>query len=364
MKKKGGIYFMKKILSILLTLTVLVTSTMSVFAEETGDIKVLVNGTEVQFPYQKPIIQDGLLLAPAEDIFEALGFTSNYTEYEGQKGGIGGFGEVIPDELPTKHLSFEKTENTKSININFQDIEEYTGKPTTRFTRWFGGEKFELTTPLQFMGGRGVLTLTDICKATDASLDWNEENKIANITYDGTYFKAHHVITEEEKIRYGIYVPSLDTYLYIGMPKEEVEKLLGEGSILQKENNNYTYKDKNMDTLTITYNPSETQVIKLFIKSGGTEKFGHKIGDKAPIEKEYTLKENEYWLSFGMYSETYLAINDLENSKCCYQFLTDEKYYRDTNGDVQHKNPTLITAISMSASEDLINELGIDITTK
>ncbi len=38
---------MKKILSILLTSTVLLTSTMSVFAEETGDIKVLVNGTEV-----------------------------------------------------------------------------------------------------------------------------------------------------------------------------------------------------------------------------------------------------------------------------------------------------------------------------
>ncbi len=162
---------MKKILSILLTSTVLLTSTMSVFAEETGDIKVLVNGTEVQFPYQKPIIQDGLLLAPAEDIFEALGFTSNYTEYEGQKGGIGGFGEVIPDELPTKRLTFEKNENTKNMHIYFEDVNIYTGEPTTHFGHWFGGEKFELTTPLQFMGGRGMLTLTDICKATDASLE-------------------------------------------------------------------------------------------------------------------------------------------------------------------------------------------------
>jgi len=65
-----------------------------------------------------------------------------------------------------------------------------------------------------------------------------------------------------------------------------------------------------------------------------------------------------------MYSETYLAIKDLEDSKCRYQFLTDEEYYRDANGDVQHKTPTLITSIFMSASEDLINELGIDMTTK
>ncbi len=355
---------MKKILSILLTSTVLMTSTIPAFAEETGDIKVLVNGTEVQFPYQKPIMQDGLLLAPAEDIFEALGFTSNYTEYEGQKGGIGWFGEIIPDELPTKRLAFEKNENAKNISIYFEDINIYTGEPTTHFGHWFEGEKFDLTKPLQFMGGRGMLTLTDICKATDASLDWNEENKIANITYDGTYFKAHHVITEEEKIRYGIYVPSLDTYLYVGMPKEEVDRLLGKGKLIQKEYNNYNYKDNNGNSIAVDYNPSKTQAIGFVVHSIGTEKFGHKVGDEAPLVDEYVLKENERWLSFGMYSETNLAIDDLEDSKCRYQFTRGEKYYRDANGDIQYQAPTKITAIFMSASENLINELGIDMTTK
>ncbi len=47
----------------------------------------------------------------------------------------------------------------------------HTGEPTIHFGRWFGGEKFDLTKPLQFMGGRGMLTLTDICKATDDSLE-------------------------------------------------------------------------------------------------------------------------------------------------------------------------------------------------
>ncbi len=355
---------MKKILSILLTSTVLLTSTMSVFAEETGDIKVLVNGTEVQFPYQKPIIQDGLLLAPAEDIFEALGFTSNYAEYEGQESYIGGFGEVIPEEVPTKRLYFDKNENTKDLHIYFQDVEEYTGEPTIHFGRWFGGEKFDLTKPLQFMGGRGMLTLTDICKATDASLDWNEENKIANITYDGTYFKAHHVITEEEKIRYGIYVPSLDTYLYVGMSKEEIDKLLGKGKLVQKEYNNYSYKDKNGYFINVFYNPKATQAMNFQIFSVGTEKFGHKVGDKAPLEDEYILKENERWLSFGMYSATNLAIDDLEDSKCRYQFTRGDKYYKDEKGNLQYQAPTKIGSIAMSASEDLINELGIDITNK
>jgi len=172
------------------------------------------------------------------------------------------------------------------------------------------------------------------------------------------------VITEEEKIRYGIYVPSLDTYLYVGMPKEEVDRLLGEGKLIQKEYNNYNYKDNNGNSIAVDYNPSETQAIGFSVHSTGTEKFGHKVGDKAPLVDEYVLKENERWLSFGMYSETNLAIDDLEDSKCRYQFTRGEKYYRDANGDIQYQAPTKITAIFMSASENLINELGIDMTTK
>lgn len=207
-----------------------------------------------------------------------------------------------------------------------------------------------------------MLVLEDICKATDAQLNWDKENNIANVVYNGTYFKSGHVITEEEKIKYGIYVPSLDTYLYIGMPKEEIEKLLGKGELQQAEHNNYSYRDTNNEIISINYNPSVTQVIDIFIKSVGTEKFGHKVGD--PISLEYPLKEGEYWLSFGMYSETNLAIKDLENSKCSYQFLNDGKYYFDISGERQYKAPTKITAIFMAANPHLINELGIDMTTK
>lgn len=48
-KTKKEMLFMKKLLTILLSLAVLVTMAVPAFAEESNEIKILVNGTQVQF---------------------------------------------------------------------------------------------------------------------------------------------------------------------------------------------------------------------------------------------------------------------------------------------------------------------------
>lgn len=159
---------MKKLLSILLTLAMLLPA--AAIAED-EEIKVLLDGVQIQFDLQ-PVIENERTLVPMRAIFEAMGADVEWHE-------------------STRNIKAYK--RSEKALIDLQILINSNVMKRTRFslTGGPGGagvpvEQIELDAPAKIISDLAFVPLRAISEAFDCKVDWNGETRTVNITSDKT----------------------------------------------------------------------------------------------------------------------------------------------------------------------------------
>jgi len=141
---------MKKFSFLFLT-TVFLMAAMPFQTAANQDIKVIVNGSEVLFTDQKPVIQDGRTLVPVRGVFEQMGFS------------------VIWDEtINTATLKDADYEvKIKSEEISFMS----------------NGNQITPDVSQQLINGRLMLPLRAISDSVGAQVDWDGAARVVTVNY-------------------------------------------------------------------------------------------------------------------------------------------------------------------------------------
>ena len=127
--------------------------------EKQGEIKVNINGREVIFHDQKPIIKNGTTLVPIRVISENLGADV----------------EWIPDNF----VEIKKGAKTIGITIGrpfITTLNESTGKGVT--------QNIKIGTPAEIIGGRTMIPLRAVAEVFDMEVNWDKDTKTAIIVTD------------------------------------------------------------------------------------------------------------------------------------------------------------------------------------
>lgn len=143
----------KKLLPILLTSSLIATN---VFATN-SDIKIIINGNNLSFE-QPPIIENGRVLVPVRETFEALGVELQW----------------IPEAQ--KVLA---TKDNKNISLTIGSNQMYIDDETL----------IELDTPAKILENKTLVPLRAVSEAFDATVQWDENTKTATIENNGSELK-------------------------------------------------------------------------------------------------------------------------------------------------------------------------------
>ncbi|MBE7030615.1 MAG: hypothetical protein E7409_04205 [Ruminococcaceae bacterium] len=114
-------------------------------------IHVTVNGTEVSFPDQKPVMVEDRTLVPARGVFEQMGLSVGWIE-----------------ETQTATITGGKAPIRLSIGDN---------------RLYVGDEVRTMDVPAQIIGGRTMIPLRAVSDAAGAQIDWDGESYTAIINY-------------------------------------------------------------------------------------------------------------------------------------------------------------------------------------
>lgn len=168
---------MKKLLSLIITVTMLMTSLTMVHCED--GIRVTLDGNEIQFDVPPQII-NGRTLVPMRAIFEALGAEVTWN------------GEIqyIMAQTQNKH------------------IDMYIGSDTMGVTK--NGDTFAnmvtLDVPPVIIDGRTLVPVRAVSESLDCDVQWDEDSKTVTITSSDTPALNPDTIkyddTEERKAHY------------------------------------------------------------------------------------------------------------------------------------------------------------------
>ncbi|MCD7777718.1 MAG: copper amine oxidase N-terminal domain-containing protein [Clostridiales bacterium] len=118
--------------------------TTSVFASE---ITVVLDGAQVEFSSQEPVIVEGRTLIPLRGVFEQLGYEISW-------------------EADTKTAVFQNGDST--INV-MADSDVFI----------INGEEVSLDVPASIINGSMMLPLRAVGEAAGLEVDWNSETKTA-----------------------------------------------------------------------------------------------------------------------------------------------------------------------------------------
>ena len=149
---------MKKFVA--LTLSALMMCS-SVFA---GGISVNLNGENVEFANQAPVIVEGRTLIPLRGVFEKLGYEIGW-------------------DAETKSATFTKDNTVVKVTVN-----------ANSFT--LNGSLVNLDVPAQIVNGSMMLPLRAIGEATGLKVDWDNENKAVNLASDDNKVETTEATTE------------------------------------------------------------------------------------------------------------------------------------------------------------------------
>ena len=149
---------MKRFLS--LTLSTL-TMCSSVFA---GNISVNLNGENIEFSNQAPVIVEGRTLIPLRGVFEKLGYEINW-------------------DNETKTAIFTKENTVVKVTVN-----------SNSFT--INDSSVNLDVPAQIVNGSMMLPLRAVGEATGLKVNWDNENKAVNIASYENNLETTEVTTE------------------------------------------------------------------------------------------------------------------------------------------------------------------------
>jgi len=151
---------MEKYLKGLLVLVIL--STLSaVTVSAANDIRVVINGQEVAFTDQRPVIVDGRTLVPVRDVFEAIGFEAHW-DYE-----------TSTALLTQGHLSI-------SVTIGSPYFSAAVFSPYMPVGH---GVIVPLDVPAQIIEGRTLLPLRALMEYVGYELNWDYATRTVIITY-------------------------------------------------------------------------------------------------------------------------------------------------------------------------------------
>lgn len=156
MKKKMGI------------LSVIIISLSMIFCNATiadGNVKVNFNGKQIQFD-QPPIIQDGRTLVPLRAIFEEIGAD---VEWNSRGKTI----TAIKNNIEIGHAPA----TIRGVNIT---IVLQIDSPIM----YKNGGKIELDTSAKIIGDRTLVPVRAVTEAFDCDVNWEENSKTVDITYN------------------------------------------------------------------------------------------------------------------------------------------------------------------------------------
>lgn len=140
---------MKKIIAAVLAATSVMTASASVFADDT--IKVLVNGTQVEFDVQ-PFIENERTLVPMRAIFEALG------------------AEVAWDEDDRTVISYDPVSD---VSITMQADSD---------VMFVDEEAVTIDVPAKIVSDRTFVPLRAISESMNSTVDWDDATRTITIT--------------------------------------------------------------------------------------------------------------------------------------------------------------------------------------
>ena len=146
---------MKKILT-MFGLVAVLTLAMNITVAAQAPIRVFVDGVEVIFPDQAPVLQDGRVLVPVRGVFEQLGFYVRWDE-ENE--------EVLLD----------------GVNVNFYSIRIPVGyRHFTTITSAAAHIRY-LDVPAQLIGGRTMVPIRLPLESAGFVMEWYEEDRFVII---------------------------------------------------------------------------------------------------------------------------------------------------------------------------------------
>ncbi len=137
---------MKRFIAAVLAASVMTTS---VFASE---ITVVLDGSQVEFSSQEPVIENGRTLIPLRGVFEKLGYEISW-------------------DAETKTAEFKNSENVICITAGADS-----------FT--INGGSVDLDVPAGIINGSMMLPLRAVGEAAGISVDWNSSTKTVTLSSD------------------------------------------------------------------------------------------------------------------------------------------------------------------------------------
>ncbi len=161
---------MKKLLSILLTLAMLLSVTA---VADNDEIKVFLDGEQIQFDVQ-PFIENDRTLVPMRAIFEALGVRVNYTdEFHGEK-------LENPIISLFKDNDDNETYTSVTITIGSNKMKKAPRMPIEGDTRTH--QYINLDAPAKIVSDRTFVPLRAVSEAFDCDVQWDGDTKTVTIT--------------------------------------------------------------------------------------------------------------------------------------------------------------------------------------
>lgn len=161
---------MKKLLCMILA-AVMILSSVSAVVFANDEIKVLVDGNQLEFDVA-PVIEDGRTLVPMRAIFEALGADVDWNENS----------KTITAKTDSKTLMITIGENRLGV-IEKVAVSQETkvDEDNTGYTEALI-RSIPLDVPAKIVDGRTLVPIRAVSEGLDADVAWNAEEKIVSIT--------------------------------------------------------------------------------------------------------------------------------------------------------------------------------------
>lgn len=161
---------MKKLLCMILA-AVMILSSVSAVVFANDEIKVLVDGNQLEFDVA-PVIEDGRTLVPMRAIFEALGADVDWNESS----------KTITAKTDSKTLMITIGENRLGV-IEKVAVSQETkvDEDNTGYTEALI-RSIPLDVPAKIVDGRTLVPIRAVSEGLDADVAWNAEEKIVSIT--------------------------------------------------------------------------------------------------------------------------------------------------------------------------------------
>ncbi len=201
-----------------------------------GDVGVNLNGADIDFPHQQPLILQGRTLIPLRGVFDRLGYNILWN------------GE-------TKTVTLYNSDNYITVNIG-----------DSFFIK--NGEIYNVDVPAQIIIGSTMLPLRAIGTAAGCDVSWDSESKTAYITDMSKHTENTETITIKAPSRFGVNFTG-DTSVFHGIDADivwdraenaqsyEVNVL---GETVETENNWIKLKSLNPNTKITVYVKSKAVI--------------------------------------------------------------------------------------------------------